>query len=100
MSRDLGAKILWNIASSNDEEILIRDSYDFAYDSLFCEWAYIIDLDGGFLEVYKGFNETALHNHERFYKKESERGYYGVSFLRKFSFSELNETSMNLLEED
>lgn len=31
------------------------DSHEFLGDSLFCEWAYIVNLDDGFLEVYKGF---------------------------------------------
>lgn len=29
----------------------------FVLDSIFCEWAYIINLDTGKLEVYEGFNE-------------------------------------------
>lgn len=32
------------------------DSSDFLYDSLFCEWAYIINFDSGKVEIYKGFN--------------------------------------------
>lgn len=30
---------------------------DFLKDSLFCEWAYLVNLDNGTLEVYRGFNE-------------------------------------------
>lgn len=33
------------------------DSQLFLVDSLFCEWAYIINLDTDKLEVYKGFNK-------------------------------------------
>lgn len=32
------------------------DSHEFLAESLFCEYAYIINLDSGFLEVYRGFN--------------------------------------------
>lgn len=32
------------------------DSATFLYDSLFCEWAYLVNTDTGTLEVYKGFN--------------------------------------------
>ena len=31
------------------------DSHEFLRDSLFCEWAYIVNLDDGLFEVYRGF---------------------------------------------
>lgn len=31
------------------------DSYTFLANSLFCEWAYVVDLDDHVLEIYKGF---------------------------------------------
>jgi hypothetical protein len=34
------------------------DGSDFPLDSLFCEWAYIVDLDQNVFEVYKGFQEN------------------------------------------
>lgn len=33
------------------------DGREFAKDSLFCEWGYVIDLDRGVFEVYRGFQE-------------------------------------------
>ena len=66
ISRDLGAKILANVAYSDDEEILLKDSLNFAGDSLMCEFAYVIDLDQNTLEVFKGFNEIPLGEGERF----------------------------------
>lgn len=36
----------------------IDDGRWFPLDSLFCEWAYVVDLDAGVLEVYKGFQEA------------------------------------------
>lgn len=39
---------------------LMLDSHDFPLDSLFCEWGYLVDLDGdGAFEVYKGFRKAA-----------------------------------------
>lgn len=35
----------------------ILDSRNFPLDSLFCEWAYIVDFDNRQFEVYKGFNK-------------------------------------------
>lgn len=35
----------------------ILDSSDFPLDSLFCEWAYIVDFDRNVFEVYEGFQK-------------------------------------------
>lgn len=35
----------------------ILDSHTFPLDSLFCEWAYIVDLDRNVFEVYEGFRK-------------------------------------------
>ena len=47
-SRDNGAQILDMIYHS-EEEVFI--SIDFAADSLFCQWAYVIDLDKNTFEI-------------------------------------------------
>lgn len=44
---------------------LMIDNGDFIYDSLFCEWGYIINLDTNMLEVYKGF-QGAKHTDGRY----------------------------------
>lgn len=36
----------------------VLDSSTFPLDSLFCEWAYIIDFDAGTLEVHEGFQTS------------------------------------------
>ena len=58
-SRGIGAKILELIQNSNDSEIVLVDSTDFASDSD-CEWAYVIDFDKKVLEVYERLDETSL----------------------------------------
>lgn len=60
IDRGLGAKILNSVAYSEDDEILLKNSIGFAGDSLFCEYAYVIDLDANTLEVYNGFNENEI----------------------------------------
>lgn len=91
MARDLGGEILENIAFSEDEEIIIRDSSNFASDSLFCEWAYVVDLDANKLEVYEGFNKSTLNKNERFFdtEKEKESGYYPIKISQTFDINNL-----------
>ena len=64
-SRDVGADILSVIAKS-EPGIGLRNSIEFAADSLMCEYAYVIDLDKQKLEVFKGFNTEPLEAGERF----------------------------------
>lgn len=47
------------------ESGVLVDASDFALDSLFCEWGYLVDLDAGRFEVYKGF-QTEPHQRGRF----------------------------------
>ena len=78
LSRDTGAKIL-KIAAGATGEMKLQNSLDFSQDSLFCEWAYVIDFDKNTFEVYRGFNETPLDESERFYtagQKEDDNGLY------------------------
>lgn len=53
LHRDLGAEVLEYIYDST-EDVPLSDSLDFIKDGLFCEWAYVVDLDKGKLEVYQG----------------------------------------------
>lgn len=51
LSRDTGAEIL-EIVANAEREIALTDEHEFIKDSLFCEWAYVIDLDVKQLRVY------------------------------------------------
>jgi hypothetical protein len=54
-SRDTSVKVLDMIQNDGVRELYNKKS--FAGESLFCEWAYVLDLDKMVLEVYKGFNK-------------------------------------------
>lgn len=55
-TRDHGAGILGFVAN-HPGEIVLRDGWTFGANSLFCEWAYAIDLTAGTFEVYCGSNK-------------------------------------------
>jgi len=91
LGRDNGAEILNLVNNSTDKVIWLHDESGFAADSLFCEWAYVIDLDKRTFEVYKGFNKTELEPDQRFayLKKEEDNEYYPVRMIKSYSLDEL-----------
>ena len=91
-SRDTGAKILEAVAKwDGSEEMLLSDQYEFAADGLFCEWAYVIDLDNEKLEVYSGFNKVPAPEGQRFaaLNEKADKEYGPVHLLTEFTFKEL-----------
>lgn len=65
LTRDTAAEILGLIAFGKATKL--RNGIEFATDSLFCEWAYVLDLDTDTLEIYKGFNYEPLTEDDRFF---------------------------------
>lgn len=64
LNRDMGAGILAWVQSAKAPEVTL--SVQFAADGLFCEWAYVLDLDHDMLEIYQGFGKTPPPPGERF----------------------------------
>lgn len=107
-SRNTAADILEII--QNRGGLQLTDHSEFAADSLFCEWAYVVDLDKMNLEVYQGFNKNPVPAGERFAHlpiKEvktpytnptDERQYYQVKLWRTIPFTELQADTMDILE--
>ncbi len=104
LSRDTGAGILQLIQDTGAGILqLIQDmgglglqnSLEFAQDSLFCEWAYVVDLDADTFEVYKGFNTEPLMTVDRFYDEKfkpdtkSNPVYYPVKLFKNYSLNDL-----------
>ena len=89
LSRDVGTDILEMIIN-NDKPLKLRDSSSFAKDSLFCEYAYVIDFDKNVFEVYKGFNKEPLSDSERFYYlQDINEEYKPVRLVVSFSLDKL-----------
>jgi hypothetical protein len=89
LNRSTGAKILSYIYDNNGGEI--KSSLDFAANSLFCEWCYVIDLDKNTFEVYKGFSKEPLIESDRFFflNEKSDNDYDPVKLLAEFSLHDL-----------
>jgi hypothetical protein len=96
-SRDNGAQTLEMIMNTKEDDLWLHDSTSFAADSLFCEYAYVIDLDKNNLEVYVGFVKKPLAKKERFYflteiaKKDhrDDSKYYPIKLAVKYSLDAL-----------
>lgn len=71
------------------------DSQSFLLDSLFCEYAYIINLDENVLEFYSGFNQISRTRMGRYANqteradKPEDRCYYGVARVAKISLTDI-----------
>ena len=83
-------------ALENGLDVMI-DRADFLSDSLFCEWAYIINLDDAALEIYKGFNKDrsapgryAITGHD------DDSGYAGVALVKTIPLSEIQEAHLDI----
>ncbi len=92
LSRDCGAKVLDYVLLCVAP--VLKDSRDFAGDSLFCEYAYVLDMDGERLEVYRGFNQRPVPEGQRFAHLPAGNGYFPVRLLFTFPFAELTSDSM------
>lgn len=104
LSRDAGAEILQMVMDSGSGLALVNN-IDFAADSLFCEWAWLIDLDAGTFEAYEGFNQTKpLTEQDRFYflVDKEEHGYHCIIKVAEWSLDNLpsNEEFLNTFKED
>lgn len=100
--RDTGASILSMILEGTVSQVSLNT--DFASDSLFCEWAYLINLDANTLEVYEGFNKEPLDADQRFAylteKREADSEYHPIKKVKEFTFDALptNEDFLKILE--
>jgi hypothetical protein len=64
------------------------DGFSFMGDSLFCEWAYIINLTDNTLEVYEGFQRSKPKGRYSRRGKNSD-GYYWVGLVASYPLDEI-----------
>lgn len=65
------------------------DSSSFLLDSLFCEYAYIINVDTNELEFYTGYNKRKGKG--RYGAEKDENGYYGVRLMESIPFNRVRD---------
>lgn len=90
-----GDFLLDAILKDNLEHML--DSKDFLYDSLFCEYAYIINFDDNTFNVYVGFQKEPFDENE--FGTKSNENYYPVKLVYKEDLSKISLAKMKKLEE-
>ena len=80
---------------------MMIDNKEFLEESLFCEWAYIVNLDTKKLEVYKGFNKNK-GGKGRYANLQSEpySKYYGVVLLFELDLYDLPDKFEEEYNED
>ena len=83
----------------NDEvkTIFMTDGISFIKDSLFCEYAYIINLDDEVLEFYEGFQKEAQKGNR--YGETEEDGYYPCKLVFTISLDEIIEADIDSMVE-
>lgn len=101
LSRDSGDEVLralyfglietrqgFSKVDSKVEVIGLQNNEEFAKDGLFCEWAYVIDLDKEKFEIYCGYSKSAVEGN-RFGVERNEDGYIPVQFVHEFDLKSL-----------
>ena len=74
------------------------DFHGFLADSLFCEWAYIINLDTGRLEIYKGFNkDSKAYGRYALLKDKANVEYFGVALCKWIPLENFFEKDIDLI---
>lgn len=65
LSRDTAAGIL-DLVANAAEPVPLVDETEFMADTLFCEWAYVVDLDEEVFEVYSSWENLQAQESDRF----------------------------------
>lgn len=89
-SRDTGAAIL-QMVHDHPERMRLQNQLGFAANGLFCEWAWVVDLDKRTFEGYIGFGREPLTEKDRFYflRHLEKDGYSGVRLVAEWSIDAL-----------
>jgi hypothetical protein len=90
---DLGAEVFYSIYNGKITKVNL--SINFASNSLFCEWAWCVNLDTNCLDCFKGFQTEPLSNDQPFYflqdKMTEKDVYYPIKLICSIPFDEVSK---------
>jgi hypothetical protein len=97
LSRVTGAEILVIVSEATAEKpVPVQLALEFANDGLYCEWAYVVDLDQGVFEVFTGSEMKDRATCNRFSDIGGENVTVPV-LLKRFSVAELPTTEKQFI---
>ena len=102
---DAGDPVYWELGVPNEGLLFIENSEIFLGDSLNCEWAYVINLDAGVLEIYKGRQKEVQENRYQIFTSGSaiHMGYEACALQNTFRLENIrllkNEDISIILEQ-
>jgi hypothetical protein len=92
------AGVLEVVANATGEATVpIRQELKFIHNGLFCEWAYVVDLDAEVLEVYNGVEKEHEGSSKRFKDTDGAEEGFVPSLVKTFAFAELPEKKDDLV---
>ena len=86
-------KVIFDEDWSKQEVRMLQDGSEFINDGLFCEYAYVFDLDSDTIDVYRGFFETPMYENQIGYETHEDITYYVNKVLT------INRDNINIVEQ-
>ena len=88
LDRDTGPDIL-NILIHTEVPVELHLDVDFIGNGLFCEWVYVVDLDSGMFEIYRGFQTHPSENRFSTMFEGEIDGYYPPKLVATYPLDDL-----------
>ena len=90
--RDIQGEIRWVLKGAVNH---LPGDANFLKDSMFCEWAYIINVDDEVFEVYKGFNKDRYAAGRYAALADEGEKYAGVALIATYPFKPYIPLNLN-----
>lgn len=86
----------WQFAADHGKIVYVDNYIDFIKDSLFCEYAYIYDIDTEALEFYEGFQKIPQETN-RYGVEPNEDGYYPCRLIGAICKEDVDELDVKAI---